>query len=119
MARSVPLLVNFLFTLVSESASPFPRGRASDFSHTQMKMCGGFFTCNFVIRLRHFRLTYSEYFKNVFIFFSQVIFEHAVVRGERESGPCIQLAIFNFSYGMPLQQKHLGSVTELANRINE
>lgn len=40
--------------------------------------------------------------------------------GEREtSAPSTQLAIFNFSYGMPLQQKHLGLVTELANRINE
>lgn len=67
------------------------------------------------------RLTYSECFSNVFIIFSQVIFEHAGGgggKGER-SVPSTQLAIFNFSYGMPLQQKHLGSVTELANRINE
>lgn len=58
-------------------------------------------------------------FLKCFHYFLSVIFEPAVVREERESGPCIQLAIFNFSYGMPLQQKHLGSVTELANRINE
>lgn len=46
------------------------------------------------------RLTYSEYFANVFIIFSQVIFEHAVAWGERErSAPYTQLAIFNSLMG--------------------
>lgn len=42
MARSVPLLVNFVFTLASESASTFPRDRTSNFIYTEVERVGAF-----------------------------------------------------------------------------
>ena len=91
MARSAPLLVNLPFALASESAGE--TGQVT--SVTPRWDVWGLFYMKFCDQtVAFYRLAYSEYFSSVFIIFSQVIFEHAVVGRERGEVCCFHTACY-------------------------
>lgn len=75
-ARSITLVVNFLFTQVSESEGTFPRKENDNVSCTQVEHTQALLRellwsdCPHVVAFH--RLAYSEYFSNVFIIFFRV-----------------------------------------------